>query len=425
MTTYLFAVVGAVAAVLLVVTARRHPGIAVLLWLLVVAFVPVWIALNIKTYVAPASIAGIVILSSLVPTAIGRLGIADLLVGMFFVASIAPVLTGDSNKAIILGLLLQWVVAYLVGRLLPTRIDAQWIYGAVAIVFTVVSLLALAEHFFLWNPFVGLGPANSLHAEWGPIQSRAGVPRVEGAFGHSIALGCSIALTLPLTLATRFPTWVKTLMVLVMLGAVAATLSRTSFICAMLAVVICAPMLRHGLTRSQRTMIVAVLTIGVVVLAPTLVQLFQQAGTEATGSGSYRLDLTALIPQISIIGISGSATRDVAGVPYFGGFQSIDSELILAGLTYGWLAILVGLICLTVALVCVLRRRGDPATIAIVAQLPALATVALITQYSMYFWFVAGLAVAAQAPGLRPGGFQSLSSHPGRAGQSGTVAASV
>ena len=34
---------------------------------------------------------------------------------------------------------------------------------------------------------------------------------------------------------------------------------------------------------------------------------------------------------------------------------------------------------------------------AIVGQAPALASVALITQYNIYFWFVAGLGVAALA----------------------------
>jgi hypothetical protein len=48
---------------------------------------------------------------------------------------------------------------------------------------------------------------------------------------------------------------------------------------------------------------------------------------------------------------------------------------------------------------CLLGRASAP-TIAIVAQLPALSTVALITQYHVFFWFTLGLAVGAEAARL-------------------------
>jgi hypothetical protein len=38
--------------------------------------------------------------------------------------------------------------------------------------------------------------------------------------------------------------------------------------------------------------------------------------------------------------------------------------------------------------------RANPASIALVAQIPAMFSVALITQYGMFVWFVGGLAVA-------------------------------
>ena len=54
----------------------------------------------------------------------------------------------------------------------------------------------------------------------------------------------------------------------------------------------------------------------------------------------------------------------------------------------------------SVAILLVLTGRGSAATIAVVAQIPAFATVALITQYSIFVWFIIGLAVTSQ---LTPG----------------------
>jgi hypothetical protein len=45
----------------------------------------------------------------------------------------------------------------------------------------------------------------------------------------------------------------------------------------------------------------------------------------------------------------------------------------------------------------VIIGRATPGIIAIVGQAPALASVALITQYNIFFWFIAGLGVAALA----------------------------
>jgi hypothetical protein len=46
--------------------------------------------------------------------------------------------------------------------------------------------------------------------------------------------------------------------------------------------------------------------------------------------------------------------------------------------------------------------RATAPTVAVVAQIPALATVALITQYSTLLWFVAGLAVFSQSRAAEP-----------------------
>jgi hypothetical protein len=51
---------------------------------------------------------------------------------------------------------------------------------------------------------------------------------------------------------------------------------------------------------------------------------------------------------------------------------------------------------LSIAVVLLVRGRATAPTIAIVAQIPALAAVALITQYAVFVCFMGGLAVACQ-----------------------------
>jgi hypothetical protein len=96
------------------------------------------------------------------------------------------------------------------------------------------------------------------------------------------------------------------------------------------------------------------------------------------------------------IGLSDSARRAADGQVYFGSFRSIDSQLILTGLASGTLVLAAALIALAATVILVLRRRASAATISVVAQIPALAGVALITQYSILVWFVIGLAAASQ-----------------------------
>jgi hypothetical protein len=83
------------------------------------------------------------------------------------------------------------------------------------------------------------------------------------------------------------------------------------------------------------------------------------------------------------------------GETYYGTFQSIDSELVLTGLRFGSLPLLVVIAAIVACVLSLLRGRATPASVAVAAQVPAFATVALITQYGFLMWFLAGLAVTA------------------------------
>jgi hypothetical protein len=121
-----------------------------------------------------------------------------------------------------------------------------------------------------------------------------------------------------------------------------------------------------------------------------------EAGGEAAGSAAYRADLLTLVPQMRLLGVAEVFQVLPDGTAYFGNFRSIDSALILLGLSFGLIPLVAVAGLLVAAAVLMLRGKATPPTIALVAQLPSLATVALITQYSFFLWFICGLAVSTQ-----------------------------
>lgn len=376
---------------------RRRPKLAVVLWFCSICFVPVWMGVSVKFYLLPTVVVAAVVLLVLLPIKALTLSLADLLVAFFALVCVTPIVVGGASGAFITVLVLQWLPAFLVGRVMPLRVDASWIYGCVSVVFSVVAVLAIAEYLLHWNPFLLLHASNPLYDSWSPVLSRGGVARVEGAFGHPIALGVCLALALPFVFVSRFVGWQKMAMVVVIAIGIVPTFSRSAMLCGGMSMATSLLFVRDGL--SARIRILSLSAVGVVTIAfiPLVGEIFTQAGTEATNSASYRTALLSLAPRMSILGLSPSATENAYGVHYFARFKSIDSAVILLGLTVGWIAVAVVLLLIVGAAVVVVIGRADPATVAVVAAVPALATVALITQYSMFFWFLAGMAACAQA----------------------------
>lgn len=391
----LAALLGLLAVALLM--ARGRAKLAVVVWLGTMCFVPVWMGVNVKIFLLPTVLAAAAVFIVILPVRMRSLSLADLLVGFFAVVCLVPLVIGGSSGSFVAVLILQWLLAFALGRILPLRVDLRWIYGCIAVVFSVAALLAIGEYLVQWNPFLLLHAHNRLFDTWGSILTRGGVARAEGAFGQPIALGACLAMAIPFAFASRFSTWPKLGMVALMAVAIVPTFSRSAMVCGGLAVVLSVVFLRQGLSSRIRVFSLATLVAVAVVAVPIVLQIFAEAGSEAANSAGYRSSLLSLVPKMSILGLSPSATRNAYGDLFFANFKSIDSALILLGLTVGWLALVVALVLLAAALVRVVTGQADPATVAVVAAVPALATVAMITQYGMFFWFVAGLAAYAAA----------------------------
>ncbi len=375
---------------------RRRPKLSAVLFLFVLAFVPVWLGLTVNAYFMPVTVTALFLLAVHLPGTLLDAGLGDLIVIFFLVACLLPTLGGGSTRSTVFTALTEWTLPYLLARVFTVRVEEAWIHRWVAAVFTVVSLLALVEFFFHFNPFVHLMAANPLFKVWGTLQERGGALRAEGAFGHSIALGVSVAMAIPFALASPFTLRTRLLMTALMVGCTAVTFSRIAMICAALAVVSSVLFIREEISARVRAAIIVVFGVVATVLIPLISSTFSAAGSEATNSASYRGDLTSLLPAISVLGFSPDARRSPAGDLIFGRFRSIDSALILLGLTYGWLAVFFAVVLVFGAITFVATGRATPATIAVVAGTPALLSVALITQYGTWVWFVGGLAVGTQ-----------------------------
>jgi len=380
---------------------RSAPRLIGVLFLTTICFVPIWLGANFIIYFSPVTIVGLVALAAILPALPHRIGPADYAITFLILACLIPILSGGATKQTVTDVLFQWLLALTIGRLLPLKVPLDWLYRFMSMIFGLVSLLAILEFLAGFNPFVKLARPNPLYQTWGTLQERGGIIRAEGAFGHSIALGSSVAMVIPIALASSLRPRTKTIVVGLMLGASIVSFSRTAMIGAVLGIVLSVLFLREGLGARMRAFVVVTTAAVAAVVIPFISAVFTLAGGEATGSADFRGRLRSLIPDMTVLGVSPVVHRTATGELYVGNFKSVDNALILLGLTYGWIAVLLAVLLLGGAIVVVLARRATAPTIAIVAQIPAFATVALITQYGPFVWFMGGLALYTQAERLR------------------------
>ncbi|MCW4385446.1 hypothetical protein OH146_06640 [Salinibacterium sp. SYSU T00001] len=391
--------------------ARRHPFLGFVTWIAVVCLVPYWFNLTLGFDWSISALLAVLLVAALLPVRQARLGLADAVMAVIIACYLTASLLGDASLGSGVVLLGHWGLGYLLGRILPERVDMDRVTLVIAFAFSGVAALGIIEFLTGVNPFVGLAAPGALYETWGPLQERGGVTRVEGAFGHSIAFGCSLALAVPFVLAARLRSWLRTLMLVLILTATVLTLSRTAMVCVALALVLTLAFSRGIVSGRFAALFAALGALVAAVLFPFLVSVFESAAEEAEGSAGYRGDLLGLVDELELLGQSSAFQRAPDGTTRFGEFDSIDSALILLGLNHGLLPLALVCALLVAATVLVAIRRATPATIALVAQIPAFATVALITQYAILVWFIAGLAVASQLatrpkgrdPALLPG----------------------
>ena len=196
-------------------------------------------------------------------------------------------------------------------------------------------------------------------------------------------------------IVTRWPTWARLACLSVIITAVGMSFSRIGLITLAITLVLAVLLLGRWITRAMRLGVAVLLVVAAAIAAPLIGDVFTAAGEEAGGSAEYRSDLAVLIGEMQALGITTSWTVLPTGETYYGSFQSIDSELVLTGLRFGILPLIVLVAAIVTCVLGLLRGRATPAAVAVAAQIPAFATVALITQYGYLVWFLAGVAVTS------------------------------
>lgn len=288
----------------------------------------------------------------------------------------------------------HWVVAYTFGRVVSEVYGLRRIFTVVATVFTIAAIALVLEwvtEVNLWSSYLPM--PNSLYSLWSVLQFRGGVLRAEGAFGHSIAAGLCLAVAAILTLDSRFRLTTRLGLVGVHALAILTTFSRAGMITAAVGLVLGTTMARTTLRRWARVATLGVVAVGGAVFLLVTSEVFAESGSEAENSASYRVWLLELLPTIQLFGLATSYNRSTQGGASFGGFASIDNAILLSALRNGLIPTLILLILLAVLTVRVLGRRAGVAGVAVVSLIPAMASVAFITQYALVFWLTAGIAV--------------------------------
>lgn len=393
-TTVIMAVGGLAAAIVALLVLRAAPRLAVVLWLLVLFFVPVWVGVSVGPFWS--AITAVTVLMIMTCSRSIELSPADGIMAAFGLLIVAQFALGLVTLSGAVIALTEWLLPYVWGRLVLTRVSLDFLVRAVALVAGVAAALALLEAATSVNPFVLISwGAADISEIWSPLQPRGGLTRVEGAFGHSIALGATLSMCAAFALAAKWRLQVRLLLLLTIAAAILLTLSRIGLVTFVITVALSIIVL-PGLTRLARLLIAAAGLATALVIVPVVNDVFLEAGQEAGGSAGYRLDLLSLGSVLRPFGAAPDIAGLTVGGDYLGTFsRSIDNALLVVAMRIGWVAALLLVAVLIAATVQMLRRRGaNAANIAIAGQIPGLFAVAFITQYSAFFWFAAGLAVA-------------------------------
>ena len=383
-----------IGGVALLIAMYRRPRVALTIWLVTIAFVPTWIGVDVGTFVPAASVIGVVVLVTTLGSRGWALSRADLVLVVFIVVGFIAVNAFSSSLSAWIAMITQWLVCYLGAKTVVTQTGIGFASKALVVVLGIVAALSVIEFLFHWHPYVNLGPDNTSHETWGPIQQRGGVDRSEWAFGHAIALGGALAMAVPFVLGSNMSGPKKAGLTVLIAAAAATTFSRAGLAAVALGVLL-SLIYERRLARKQKVGLTLLLVVAAAVALPLVGRVFDAAGDEATNSSSYRGTLFDLVPSIRILGRSSAALVGGDGSVTYGRFRSIDSTFLQLGFGFGWIVALAAIVPFFVIAVRLIMKRATTAETALFAQLPIVATVAMITQWQSLLWVLAGVAVVA------------------------------
>jgi hypothetical protein len=388
----------------------RWPRFGMACWICVTCFLPAWLIVRIGVSWPPAGIFAALLLPTMIlrsPRIGWRRG--DLVVLAIVLLCFVAFWQGGTPQSLMNQLVVRGVLAYIVARHLAPLAGLQWTINTFVGVLLVCAVWSAVEYAFEWHAFENFD-IGSPEGFWAAIQYRGGHARSEAAFGHAIALGGSLAMATPFILASTWRTSRKFIGVGLVGVGVLATASRGPMLAVLLGVVLMI-LLYQGPTLSprQRRRLAILSLAGGAVIYVVLIARLTAAGTEATASAAYRGRLYSyVLSDVHPISLANNVTFTQSQQSYRF-FGSVDSTFIYEALFYGWFPVAVFMLALLALIGRAMRLRAGPASIALIAQIPVLATVAPITQYASLLWFLGGLVVVegvvarrVRAPGTQP-----------------------
>lgn len=368
----------------------RRPRVALVAWLLSMTMVPVWISIDIGVTVPAYCLVGVLaITSSLGGGTRVELNLYDCYFAGLLLISLAAVLLAGSTWASWAQIAVRWGIAYAAARILISATGTRFAIDAVAIIFGILGGLAVMELLLQWHPFVGWETGSIESQIWHTIQARGGIDRSEWALGHSIALGATLALSIPFILHSSFAVSVKWLLIAMTTTGIVATGSRSALVAAGLTGALCVVYrAKHQVLRAAMLILGIPASLAVFTfVSPILARWARGTTSEEQSSADYRNFLyETYVPNFELFGKFPAFDITRAQL-------SIDSEIVILGLSFGWIVLIGALLPICLCVLRVVFGRASIAEIAIAGQVPVLVTVAFITQYESIFFVVVAVAV--------------------------------
>jgi hypothetical protein len=384
----------------LVAVLRGRPRVALTAWILSIAMLPCWIGVSLAVYVVP--IQSFIACIAIIVT-IGKWWYKptkwDLYFGMFLLVTLVAVLFCGSSRGAWMTLVFEWGLSFLLARILISSAGTVFAINTVAVIFSLVGGFALLELLLTWHPFAGWPKMNNFqYLVWGNfVQTRDGADRSFWAFGHPIALGGALALSIPFVWRSTYARTVKAVMLAFVFSGILATASRGALITGIFTLTLCGISAVRTSTARAATFVLA--SSVAVFIQPYLRTFAAGETTEERVSANYRSHIYAMYTdQIPLFGKSAMvmAPGVVNGAPPLPGHparSSIDSALLGLGLQFGWIVVAMFIIPLIVSALRIITGRASIAELSVVGQVPLLAFVALITQWESFVFFVFGFAL--------------------------------
>lgn len=376
----------------------KKPHCAVGAWLLATALLPSWLVIDLGVALPPGTVLALPVIGALLlqPLA-ARIEIADVaLISFLLVATLALLMAG-SPRSTYEEMLAVWVVSYALGRLSGIVVQLRTLERLFLTAMAVVAVWAVVEATLGWHLFESLAGSS---ANWNEIQVRGNRVRAEAAFGHAIALGAALVLALPVAIV-RLRGVARIGAVGLILAGVLASGSRGAIIG--FAVAMIGSIWVSGARGPHIAGLGVIGVVGSMLALPIFLGADSLALQQNLASSEYRAALLRFaMSHMELIGLSTRASYTTTGQVAYGPFLSIDNTVLRIGLEFGVIAAALALLLMGMPTIRVFSRATrQPFELGLVATVPILATVSLITQWQAFVFFVAGVAVAVVHPGLR------------------------